>query len=740
MSQPRGSLRKRRARLACAVVALSGVASFVPAVLAAPSAAAAFVRLPSAQLTVPAGARLVAPLETSRAVQGDVALAPSDPSALNGFVAGVSTPGSPTYRHFLTPGQFGPRFGASPATLASVRSWLANAGLVVTGTDPDDLFVGFSGSVGTVASAFGVSMARYRLGSTTGYAATGTPLVPASLRTQVRAIIGLSDLDRLRPHLVRDPAPSTTGGGAGGSAATPHVAGSGPAACNTAVTEASATHGYTSPQLADAYGLNSLYAQGLLGAGTTVGIFELEPYQSSDIAAFQSCYGTNTSVSEVPVDGGAGAGAGSGESALDIEQVIGLAPASSIVVYEGPPVAQATQQNVYDVYKKIADDDQAQVVSTSWGLCEDYMSPPSWILAQAAVFEQMAAQGQSMLAASGDEGAEDCYTGADSAPGINPWVDNPGSQPYVTGVGGTSVSDLSPLTEWTWNDCQSAMSISCAATSGTGASGGGISAAWDMPAWQSGNGVTSGFSSGAPCGNRSGDCREVPDVAASGDPSHGIVIVWNGSWQSVGGTSAAVVVWASVVALVDEAIAPGTADCASASPCARGLGLLNPVLYRSAPCPARPFNDVTVGTNDFTDNPDGAYPARAGYDMATGWGSPNAPGLLTAVQAGGCSSGVVSSGSGLPTISVQGPDNSLWVYWQAGDANWHGPLGVGGPGSDLSSPSIAIGSNGLPTISVQGPDNSLWVYWQAGDASWHGPLGVGGPGSDLSAPSMAVDA
>ena len=95
-----------------------------------------------------------------------------------------------------------------------------------------------------------------------------------------------------------------------------------------------------------------------------------------------------------------------------------------------------------------------------------------------------------------------------------------------------------------------------------------------------------------------------------------------------------------------------------------------------------------------------------------------------------------SGANGLPTVAVQGPSNSLWLYWQTPDAEWHGPAGVGGPGSDFSAPSIAFGANGLPTVAVQGPSNSLWLYWQTPDAEWHGPAGVGGPGSDFSAPSV----
>ena len=101
---------------------------------------------------------------------------------------------------------------------------------------------------------------------------------------------------------------------------------------------------------------------------------------------------------------------------------------------------------------------------------------------------------------------------------------------------------------------------------------------------------------------------------------------------------------------------------------------------------------------------------------------------------------VAFGATGLPTITVQGPGNSLWLYWQTADAQWHGPLGIGGPGSAYSTPSVAFGATGLPTITVQGPGNSLWLYWQTADAQWHGPLGIGGPGSAYSTPSVAFGA
>jgi hypothetical protein len=146
---------------------------------------------------------------------------------------------------------------------------------------------------------------------------------------------------------------------------------------------------------------------------------------------------------------------------------------------------------------------------------------------------------------------------------------------------------------------------------------------------------------------------------------------------------------------------------------------------------------------------------NAGYDslgvVDDGWGSvsvtsnvlgDNITKWLHNPSAGGAAQGSgVSIGyspiSGLPTIAAQGPNHSLYVYWQTSDTLWHGPLGVGAGGSTYSAPSIAFSPSGLPTVVAQGPNNSLYSYWETSDGSWHGPIGVGGGSSTYSAPSIA---
>ena len=234
--------------------------------------------------------------------------------------------------------------------------------------------------------------------------------------------------------------------------------------------------------------------------------------------------------------------------------------------------------------------------------------------------------------------------GTDTIQNLNLAVSDPASQPYVTTVGGTSLGHGAaqsfgpPPTETTWND---------ALYYSEGAGGGGISETFAMPDYQQPLGVVSG-SSGTPCANTGGDCREVPDVSADADPSSGYIVYDTvdgfGGWNALGGTSGATPLWAAVLAVV-----------ASADGNTAGYGALNPALYLLAQrSPSTYLNDVTSGNNDYNATADGQYPATAGYDMATGLGTPVASELasgLTTIPLTVVVSGTQAYG-GAPTFSA----------------------------------------------------------------------------------------
>lgn len=549
----------------------------------------------------PAGAADRGPTSKGRKLSLTVVLRPSDAAALARYASGVSTRGSADYHHFLAPSSFAERFGAPAAGITAVRQWLGSEGFSVGDTSANNLSIPVTGTVKDVQSAFGVSIHDFILRSGRhAFANVDPPTVPPQVAGYVQTVIGL---DNLVAYHASPPRPVHQAPGRT-DLLSPSIDTSGPTACSSASTTASHNGAWTPAQLASAYGMNSLYSSGLLGGGVTVGLYELEPYLSSDIAAYQSCFGTNTSVTNVLTDGGAGTGAGVGEAALDIEDVIGLAPTAKILVYEAPNKVTRRANGPYDNWTTIVDQDQAQVVSTSWGMCEP-LTTSSAVDAENTLFEQAATQGQTILAAAGDSGSTDCGSNYQSTLA----VDDPASQPYVTGVGGTSLTSVStPPAETVWND-------QC--STGPCGGGGGISQYWTMPGWQNGPGVVSSDSSGSPCAAATGYyCREVPDVTASADPYHGYVIYYNGAWTVAGGTSAAAPLWASLVALVDN-------GCAAAP-----VGFINPRLYAAGATNTSPFNDITTGNNAIYGGAGGLYPATDYYDMASGLGSPIAARLL----------------------------------------------------------------------------------------------------------------
>lgn len=591
-------IRRLAAALVAAVLLLMGaLAAVASATPVRGVSAGALMRVGRAPV-VPAGAAAQGTLPRSAVIDATVALQPRDPSALAAYAQAVSTRGSSLYHHYLSVAQFAARFAPSASDVASVRAALQSEGLHPGPLAANGLSLDVSAPAHTMATAFATSFKRYEVGGgRTAYANTAAPAVPGSVSGLVQSVIGLDSLQVPRPaglakvrHAQREAhatSRSTTAPGEGAPCA---------AGANSG--------GYTAGEIADAYGLSDLYAAGDGGSGTTVAVFELEPYSASDIAAYQACYGTATPVTNITIDGGPGTGAGQGEAALDIEDLIGLAPNTSILVYSG----RNSGAGAIDTYRAIVTQNRAKVISTSWGLCEP-QEGFSAASTENTLFQEAAVQGQTIFAASGDHGVKDCVSGTGSTTAT---VDDPASQPYVTGVGGTSLTTVGPPpAESVWNSAWRTGSGSA-----SGAGGGGASQWWGLPSYQSG--VASPQGSVACRGSFS--CREVPDVSADADILTGYSIYYNGHWSIFGGTSAAAPTWGALAAL------------ANASPACTGktVGFANPALYQAAlSAYSTYFNDVTAGNNSFGGL--SGHSAGAGYDMASGLGSPKGAPLAYAL-------------------------------------------------------------------------------------------------------------
>jgi kumamolisin len=570
-------------------------------------------------------------------------------------------------------------------------------------------------TAGDLEHAFSVSLNRYVVPATatspsrTAYAADAAPALASTITGDVQAVIGLNDLTVPEPLGIPASAghhgsprlwgeefgPTTPIPGASGQSTGTRradAAADGALQANTAAAnpcaEATSSAGswgnYTYDQLASAYGLDGLYSAGDFGAGQTIAVFELEPNLSSDISAFQACYGTSATVNYTSVQGGSGSGAGSGEAALDIETALALAPAATIDVYDGPNTGSGS----YATWSRIVSDDKAQVVSTSWGKCEAENTNSSEVQSENTLFQEAAVQGQSVFAASGDTGSEECDRADGDAYTLSTL--DPASQPYVTGVGGTALYnfDANPADrdEEVWND--------------TGSSGGGISEYWSMPNYQADApaslGVVSSVSSGSPCGANTGDCREVPDVSADASPYTGYGIYYDGTgdptdsaaWSAIGGTSAATPLWAAV-----------TAEMNASSSCNNNaIGFANPALYIAAAGSSygSDFYDVTAGDNDWTGENGGLYSATTGYDMATGLGAPNTASLAATL----CSETVRLTNPGAQTAVYTAPVSlQIAASGGAGQALTYSAAGLPA-GLSISSSGLI---SGTPTATTASP-------------------------------------
>jgi Pro-kumamolisin, activation domain/IPT/TIG domain len=569
--------------------------------------------LPDARL--PLGSRILGATPSAERLHVSVFLEPRSASALAAFAAAVSDVHAAQFRHYLARGQFAARFGPTAAAIHSVESFARRAGIEVASLSSNHLDLSLVGTAGAFASAFSTQLSEVRLLSgASGRAATSPVHLPGAIASTVLAVVGLNDVLHAHTSLARASElrrPTAPDLGRSFPTVRPSAISGAPGAC-AAATDATQLGfgGITDDQVAHAYGADGLYAAGDLGSGQTIAIFELEPFLKSDLAAFEECYfGADhaSQLSVINVDGGPGSGTGGGEAALDVENVAALAPAAKILVYQAPN----TSYGSLDAYNRIVSDDRAQVVTSSWGFCEtDQLTlSPGSMAAENLLFEQAAAQGQTVFNAGGDAGNDSCAydSGFPTSPVLS--VGDPASQPYVLGVGGTTaISVTQPPTEQVWND---------GALGGAGA--GGISSVWVQPPWLGAK--ADALSSASPCHAPTGEvCRTTPDVSAFADEYTGITIYWDGAWTTIGGTSSSSPIWAALLALINA-----STSCTSVATTARGVGFAAPLLYRVAADPtdyASGFNDVTSGNNDVFGVTKGRYAAKPGYDLASGLGSP----------------------------------------------------------------------------------------------------------------------
>jgi len=654
-----GLLRGRG--LTAGLTSVATAAAFLAVAGTASAAAPATVPVGVAGI-VPSGAARIGNVPGSTQVSIDVVLNPANAAGLSRYANEVATPGSSLYHRYLAKGQFARLFGASSATISNVAAALRSLGLHPGAVAPDHLSIPVAGTAAQMESAFGITLANYRVNGKVAFSNTSAPRLPASIAGSVEDIIGLDNTTPMR-HFATTSSPAKARFKTASSSSRP--AGEptgGPQACSQLAQQASQAHSYTADKIAFAYQFSPLYKAGDFGRGVNVGIVEFgEPDSPSDISDYQQCYGTHTKVSYDKVDHFGQHGPGEGEAALDIETVIGLAPDVNIEVYQAPNTGAAP----YDVYRTIVDQDKVRVISESYGLCE-HDEPAKSAKAVTTLYEQAAVQGQTIVASSGDAGSEACLPNDGVKTRLS--TNFPASDPLVLGIGGTKLTKIATHpSEQVWNERKHKAS---GRADPLGATGGGKSVLFGEPSWQKSFGIKS-------------KVREVPDVSADADPLTGYVIVWDGFIvPGYGGTSAAAPVWASLLSLTD-------AQC-SASP----LGWVNPAIYFAFRHDKAILNDIgkakgSLNTNDYTGKGGGHYPVGKGYDMTTGLGTPVGGKLADKL----CSVNAEAQGYWLATSDGH-------VY--AEHAPFHGSLA----GKKLSSKVVAIAgdpkSNGYWLVTAKG--------------------------------------
>jgi len=509
--------------------------------------ATAKVELKGSRRRPPPGAEIVGTPASDEIVQLTVVVRRRNPLPQPGTAPAISRE------------QFAQTYGADPADVQKLADFAASESLTVVSTDLARRSIGLSGTVVQMTQVFGAELKVYRQNDGTFRGRSGTLSIPADLAEVIEGVFGFDQRPQARTHFrVR------------------HAVIVGP--------QAAQATSFTPVQVAQLY----QFPQGATGAGQTIAIIELGGgYQDSDLSTFFSNLGiTAPKVTALSVDGATNQPAGDPNSAdaevlLDIEVSGAVAPGAAIAVYFAPN----TNQGFLDAVTTAIHDQSTNpnVISISWGGAESTWTSQAMQSFDQA-FQDAVALGVMVCTASGDDGSNDSQTDGQAH------VDFPSSSPNVLSCGGTTLqsSNGTIQSETVWND-----------GSGNGASGGGVSEIFPLPAYQKSANVPVSVNTGFVG-------RGVPDVAGDADPNTGYQVQVDGQALVVGGTSAVAPLWAALIALLNEQLG-------------KSVGFLNSSVYGALASTA--FRDIVSGNN-------GAYSAGPGWDACTGWGSPDGTALL----------------------------------------------------------------------------------------------------------------
>ena len=374
-----------------------------------------------------------------------------------GIECRVSTPGDALFHQYVTPQEFAARYGADAADYAALKEWAATVGLKVSQESVARTVLGLRGTAGQMQTIFKTQLNRYRgPDGAEFYSASFSPTIPNEIASKVSSVLWLTGSRQFAPHIkigkVLGESPLWGVTDTTGKANNTH--GSGPGG------------GYSAANLRTAYGIPAF---GKYQNSTVVALFEQGGFSNADVAKYADANNlslpklTPVSVDKSPTTVNANV---EGEAVLDIDMVMAINPSvSQILVYEDSIDIFPTA--LVDALTQIADDKKVSVVSISYG-DDEYNQGSAAMEAENAALGQLTGEGITILASSGDDGA---YGRGPNGP-YN--VEDPSSQPFVTGVGGTTLftdGNSNYEGEQVWNEL----------ASHAGATGGGISSYWTIP-------------------------------------------------------------------------------------------------------------------------------------------------------------------------------------------------------------------------------------------------------------------
>jgi subtilase family serine protease len=560
---------------------------------------------------------------------------PEQEAALEQLLAEQQDPSSPHYLEWLTPQQFGERFGASQQDLDVIANWLQDRGFRVNSVAEGRRTIEFSGTARQVEEAFHTEIHNYEVNGQRHVANATDIAIPEALGPVVGGIVSLHDFP-VHPMYHRVGTPATESVQPGSLSPSVNLSGGG--------------HAIGPYDFAAIYNVAALWNLNYDGTGQTIAIPGRTNISPNDVSAFRSYFGLPANDPQIIVNG-----ADPGITSADEETEADLDVEWSGAVAKGATVrfvvsrSTSTTDGVDLSSQYIVDNNLASVMSLSFGECEAYLGSENQFYYN--LWSQAAAQGISVFVAAGDTGSAGCdvpvsYDGNSNnttqPAGDGLAVNGLASTPYNVAVGGTQFNDgsgsywnstmdahhasaIGYIPEVAWQE--SSYTTAGAAGNNLYAGGGGVSALYGAPAWQTGNGVPA-----ADPGAASQHHRYLPDVSLSAAGHDGDVMEQEGVLYLVAGTSVSSPSFAGIMAIINQYTG------------ARN-GNPNLRLYPLAAQAPSVFHDVTSGTNAVpcaggspgcsTAAPSSnvghmnGYSAGAGYDLATGWGSVDAYSLAS---------------------------------------------------------------------------------------------------------------